>query len=225
MKKFSISLLGVSVLLFLGMTIGVLASSQLEEIKAYLNKDLKVRVDGKVLQMNDANGNAVLPISYEGSTYLPVRAISDALGVAVHYDGDAYEVVLGERLDGIAIKHEKFNDVLYSKEPSERRFGDKDYEEVLYSRPGGGHGYTALTPDKKYQTLYLQIAALDEDIEHIEIKDHQANALLKRVENISTEDGMITIEVDVAGVETVTINVKKKRAGGWVIPLTTSYYK
>lgn len=224
-RKILLSFIG-TMLLFIGIGIGALASTNLEQIKAFLNHDLKVRVDGKVVQLDDGNGNAILPITYNGSTYLPIRAVSNLLNVGVHYDSEAYEVHLGERLDGIAIIHEKFNDVLYSKEPSQTTFGGIDYEDVLYSAPGSNQGYTALTPDKKYQTLYLQFAPIAGDIEHIEIKDHQKNALLKKVENITVEDGMQTIEVDIAGVETITIRVRKKtNDSGFMIPLKTSYYK
>jgi hypothetical protein len=225
MRKKLLPVMVGSLLLVGGMSIGAFASSQLEEIKAYLNKDLKVRVHGKVAQLNDEQGNAVLPITYEGNTYLPVRGIASLLDVAVHFDPDAYEVILGERLEGIAINQEQFDDTLYSKDPSQTTFGGKDYGEVLFSPAGKNIQYAALTPDGKYQKLYLQFAAIGKDIESIEIKDDEKNALLKKVGAITTADGMQTIEVDIAGVQTLSINVSKKHDGAFVIPLTTSYYK
>jgi hypothetical protein len=59
--------------------------ANLEEIKAYLNHDLKVKVNGLQAQLKDEQGNAVLPITYEGNTYLPVRAVAGALKVAVDF--------------------------------------------------------------------------------------------------------------------------------------------
>lgn len=214
-----------SMLLVGGIGIGAIASSQLEEIKAYLNKDLKVRIHGKVAQLNDEQGNAVLPITYEGNTYLPVRGIAKLLDVAVHYDPDAYEVILGERLEGIAINQEEFDDTIYSKDPSQTTFGGKDYSEVLFSPPDINIKYAALTPDGKYQKLYLQFAAIGNDVEFIEIKDLENNALLKKVGPVSTEDGLQTIEVDIAGVKTITLDIAKEIDGAFMIPLTTSYYK
>src|SRR5690625_3378604 len=159
-RKLIIAILGVG-LFVSGISIGAFANSHLEEIKAYLNHSLDIKVDGKVEQLDDGNGNAILPITYNGSTYLPIRAVSNLLNVAINYDHEAYEVNLGERLDGIAIRHEHFNDTLYSKDPAQRTFGGTDYEEVLFSAPGVAHNYTALRPEGKYQTLYLQIAAVD----------------------------------------------------------------
>jgi len=42
---------------------------------------------------------------------------------------------------------------------------------------------------------------------------------------LTTESGMQTIEVDIAGVKNITINVSKESTAGYIIPLETSYYK
>ncbi|AZK48647.1 stalk domain-containing protein [Paenibacillus lentus] len=226
MKKKKLALiLGGAVLLFGGMSLGAAASSQLQEIKAFLNGGLKVRVDGNIAQLKDANGKSVLPITYNGTTYLPVRAVADVLGVAVKYDAQANEVLLGEQLEGVPIGRENFNNTLYSKDPSHTTLNGQDYKEVLYSAPGRNINYTALTPNGKYTKLYLQFAAIDKDVEHIEIKDLDNKALLKKVEGITPESGMQTIEVDITGVKTITINIRKDKDAGYMIPLTTSYYK
>ncbi|MBE7047979.1 MAG: hypothetical protein E7393_01205 [Ruminococcaceae bacterium] len=60
---------------------------------------IKIVVDGKKLNPTDANGNRVEPMIYNGTTYLPVRAVADALGKAVYWDGPEYTVYLGD-MDG-----------------------------------------------------------------------------------------------------------------------------
>lgn len=60
---------------------------------------VKVVVDGRKLNPTDANGNKVQPMIYNGTTYLPVRAVANALGKAVYWDGPNYTVYLGE-MDG-----------------------------------------------------------------------------------------------------------------------------
>lgn len=60
---------------------------------------VKIVVDGKKLNPTDANGNEVQPMIYNGTTYLPVRAVANALGKAVYWDGPNYTVYLGE-MDG-----------------------------------------------------------------------------------------------------------------------------
>ena len=56
--------------------------------------DIKVTLDGKPLALTDANGNNVEPFAVEGTTYLPIRAISNALGLEVGWDGEYHVVTL-----------------------------------------------------------------------------------------------------------------------------------
>lgn len=223
-KKLGLTLVG-ALLLFGGMSVGALASAQLQEIKAYLNGEIKVRVNGQVVQLNDASGKAVLPITYNGTTYLPVRAVSTVLGIPVQYDGGAKEVLLGERLEGVPINQESFGNTLYTKDSALTTYAGKDYKEVLYSPPNDTFNYAALTPNGKYKKLVLQFAAIEQNVKSIEISDNDKNALLKKVEEVTTEEGLKTIEVDITGVKNIAINVKKPKEGGFFIPLTTSYYK
>lgn len=56
--------------------------------------DIKVTLDGKPLNLTDANGKVVEPFAVEGTTYLPIRAISNALGLEVGWDGEYHVVTL-----------------------------------------------------------------------------------------------------------------------------------
>lgn len=60
---------------------------------------VRIVVDGKELHPTDANGNTVEPFIYNGTTYLPVRAVADAMNKAVYWDGPEFTVYLGE-MDG-----------------------------------------------------------------------------------------------------------------------------
>ena len=64
-----------------------------------LVEGVKIVVDGQKINPTDANGNSVEPIIYNGTTYLPVRAVANALGKAVYWDGPNYTVYLGD-MDG-----------------------------------------------------------------------------------------------------------------------------
>ncbi|MDO4563642.1 MAG: NPCBM/NEW2 domain-containing protein [Clostridia bacterium] len=64
-----------------------------------ITEGVKIVIDGKKLNPTDANGNAVEPIIYNGTTYLPVRAVATALGKAVYWDGPNFTVYLGD-MDG-----------------------------------------------------------------------------------------------------------------------------
>lgn len=60
-----------------------------------LLEGVKIVVDGQKINPTDANGNTVEPIIYNGTTYLPVRAVANAFGKAVYWDGPNYTVYLG----------------------------------------------------------------------------------------------------------------------------------
>lgn len=84
-----------SLFMFFGMGVSSWASPQLEEIKAYL-KTIPIMMDGEAVQFKDEKGKTVIPVSYQGTTYLPVRGVAELLDIDVHYD-DANEVIyLGE---------------------------------------------------------------------------------------------------------------------------------
>ena len=57
-------------------------------------RDIKITLDGKQLTPTDVNGNAVDPFIIDGTTYLPVRAVSEALGLNVDWDNDTSTVIL-----------------------------------------------------------------------------------------------------------------------------------
>lgn len=57
-------------------------------------KNIQVSLDGKKLDLKDATGNAVEPFMLDGTNYLPVRALAEALGLDVSWDGSANTVVL-----------------------------------------------------------------------------------------------------------------------------------
>ena len=57
-------------------------------------KNISVTLDGKKLDLKDAQGNSVEPFMFGGTNYLPVRALAEALGLSVSWDGKTNTVVL-----------------------------------------------------------------------------------------------------------------------------------
>lgn len=54
----------------------------------------KITMDGKPIQLADANGGAVEPFAVAGTTYLPIRAISNALGLNVEWVQSTKTIIL-----------------------------------------------------------------------------------------------------------------------------------
>ena len=88
MKKFKNKyfVLTIAIVAILSFALGSYADSLVETITASLAKDVKITYDGEEYVARDVNKNVIYPINYNGSTYLPVRAIANLYGSDVTWD-------------------------------------------------------------------------------------------------------------------------------------------
>ena len=90
--------------LIAGILIGALLTSggafakQVSETAKLVYNNIKIVINGQEIQPKDSNGNYVEPFIIDGTTYLPVRGISSALGLDVKWDGDTNTVFLSNAL-------------------------------------------------------------------------------------------------------------------------------
>lgn len=99
MKK-RVTTVVISLALALSFCTGAIASGTMQSISAYLNYGIKVLYNGQTQTMKDAQGNTVYPISYNGTTYVPIRAVSNMMGIPVEWDATSNSVVLGTNPEG-----------------------------------------------------------------------------------------------------------------------------
>lgn len=92
MEKFKGLLVGLTI----GLSITVIGVSAANGsiLKELWYNNIKITLDGKNVTPTDANGNYVEPFTIDGTTYLPVRAISNALGINVDWNGNTNTVIL-----------------------------------------------------------------------------------------------------------------------------------
>ena len=93
-KKSALTL-ALALAVVFGIMIGANAADTVKPITATLNYGITVKYNGETQELKDAGGNRVYPISYEGTTYLPVRAVANLLGIEVNWDGPTNTVWLG----------------------------------------------------------------------------------------------------------------------------------
>ena len=65
-------------------------------VNALLNKEYTIIYDGEEKNFYNGNGERVYPILFEGTNYLPLRAVSSLFNVAISWDGLNNTVRLGE---------------------------------------------------------------------------------------------------------------------------------
>lgn len=75
----------LTALLISATTVTALAASGAIRIEV---SPISVLVDGEVFQPKDAKGNDVIVFTYNGTTYAPLRALAEAYGLEVGYDGE-----------------------------------------------------------------------------------------------------------------------------------------
>jgi len=72
------------------------AANTSEPITASLSYDVSINYNGTDVTMKNVNGERVYPILYQGTTYIPIRAMGNLFGVPVDWDGATRTVLLGD---------------------------------------------------------------------------------------------------------------------------------
>ena len=87
----------VPALLCAALLTGLFAGSAgaLSSVTAQLRPDLKIVIDGSTKTFYNVNAQQVHPILYNGTTYLPVRAIGELMGKVVDWNQTTKTVTLG----------------------------------------------------------------------------------------------------------------------------------
>ena len=93
MKKRTLALIMVAVFT-VSMLAGIGAAGLITKITAELRQDFTIRVDGEKQSFRNAEGEKVYPILFEGTTYLPVRAIGELMDKTVYWDEGKKEIDL-----------------------------------------------------------------------------------------------------------------------------------
>lgn len=85
---------GMLVTLLLVGSIGTAAATVGTKTAQLNYNNIKVTLDGVNVNLVDGGGNPAEPFIIDGTTYLPIRAISNAFGLDVSWDGATQTVIL-----------------------------------------------------------------------------------------------------------------------------------
>ena len=72
----------------------VVGSPTMRQVVAYVNYGINIVVDGEVKEMKDVNGNRVYPITFDGSTYVPIRGIGQLVDLGIDWDNETSSVIV-----------------------------------------------------------------------------------------------------------------------------------
>lgn len=85
---------GVLATLLLVGSIGTAAATVGKKTAELSYNNIKVTLDDNAVNLVDVNGNPVEPFMLNNTNYLPVRAVAQAFGLNVGWDGDTNTVIL-----------------------------------------------------------------------------------------------------------------------------------
>lgn len=102
----------ITLLVIVGLLFGVVgvgASGGIERIQAALNHNITFLLDGAKWTPKDNNGNKLSALVYNGSTYVPLRAVSEALDAEVNWDGSTSTITINKSDDNFGIPYKDAN--------------------------------------------------------------------------------------------------------------------
>ncbi|RJG20619.1 copper amine oxidase [Paenibacillus thiaminolyticus] len=210
MKKKAVVTITAAAMAF-GIVAGVSAAPVLEKISAQLNWSIKFQVNGKEWKAQDSAGNKLAPITYGGTTYLPVRAVAIALGTAVEYDSKNQTIYLGEKSSTTPITSDKIKLSYSSMSTKDKQYtvqGGVDYGSgiVLDDLNSAAKSFE-LQPENKYQKLDLKVFVLNVEGE-IDVKVYDDSDIVLKHVKLSAQDKIQDISVDIGGSKSIRIEGK-----------------
>lgn len=201
--------------LVIGILIGTIMTATIANAATLydvINQGIKIVVDGKKLNPTDANGKTVEPIIYNGTTYLPVRAIASALGKEVYWDGPNYTVYLGEmggRLEYPTVELENMSSITGAVQPTNKL---TDNYENRYSRAVIADKMEFLT-NMRYSrfkaTLYVEKGATTPASKWIKIVAD--GKTIYTSPEMTKSSAPVNIDVNIKGYNDIKIEVERKQ--------------
>lgn len=181
-------------------------------------RDIKLVVDGVAVTPKDANGKEVEPFVFEGTTYLPVRAVGEAVGKTVEWDGENNTVYLGTKpgedanLLQVCPPYEKTDGViLYDGSDATAYFtmSGQRYTDGIVSKYGysGVSVYFNLNGD--YETLEFDLGHVDgSDMWNKNLYIYLDGEVVKEFENLDPEAMVQHVTVPLKGALQLKIEFK-----------------
>ena len=152
--------------------------------------DIKISLNGKMIEPKDANGNKIEPFIIEGTTYLPVRAVGDALGLNVEWEATSKTVLLTDSSKSVSttgkVVYEKGGiKITYVGIKQEDSF--IDFKFLIENN--ASNGITVQTRDESING-YMMSGIMSEDVQ----PGKKANGALTYYNSMLEENGIDNID-------------------------------
>jgi len=207
--------------------IPVFAQAGLKTIDVFFD-DIKLYVDGKLVKPTDGDGNEVMPFIYDGTTYLPVKTISNALSnyeKEVSWDGETSSIYIGKapvaaQTDMAELERFDSKDFLVIQSGIDLEIELLDKKIIPFNKMRGRSnersGYTHYILDSKYSKLkgffaveYYEVGSRREgSIQFYNVSSKGEKTLIREYEAEAGDDP-IAVDVDLRGVNILLVEFER----------------
>lgn len=196
-----------------------------ENIQATKCYDIGIKYDGEIQTLYDGNGNVVYPLIYNGTTYLPVKAVGQLFDVPVNWEGETRTVLLGENSEWTKLTVENVNDLKSRWYPGTLNLtfnGTKyttGHKISSNSSNNIANPMLSLNLGEKYSKLSFKIISEAYDVSvkdvklNVNVKDVTTGATLYEGTMVPNSDSDITLNV--TSYNNVLITVTDSYVGQW----------
>ena len=211
------------------------AAANLEPINAFFNRGVSFVLNGERWQPKDTSGEALSPIFYNGSNYLPVRALAEALKIPIEFDGANQIIYIGNKLTAktpIFAMPMEIDDIYVTstKSPKEALVNGKQYGQILKIDQ---YGDILFTTNRQYKRLVLDAAIVNPGEHEVEVSLYNASDLAANtaatvldMQKVSPEDKLKQLVFNVEGLEKIKIHVQSHNLNPYIYAriLDSSYF-
>ena len=234
MKKIVVLLL-VCVLILGGK---IVFSNSITSITAQINPAINYTLDGEKFVPRDMDGGVMDTIIYNGRSYVPLRAIAEAMDIAVDWEGSTSTIILGEKEGkGQSLFSMNFEITgtyrVNVQKTTESKFltftaGAQNiaFEEGIFfeniSSSNSGSPSIIFNTNKKYQKLYLKTFIHKDTDSNVEIEIFGDNDVRIYSDTIAFGD-INELVVDVGGQDSIEIVFETNP--GHTFSIVDSYFR
>lgn len=152
-------------------------------VTGYLKSDVLVMYDFEIQTFKDANGITVYPLNYNGSTYLPIRAISGLMHEPIDWDGTEKLISIGDGEEAPVVNNPGQDEPAVDEDSAMKQFKEiYDSEEALYYEASAKiTNIKDASADQKQAIAasasdnYQKAQMLTQDVKDIDQKDFTVN--------------------------------------------------
>jgi len=199
------------------------ASTDLIDIKAQINTPVTFKLFGKdFVPKEPTDGSIIKPIIYKGRNYLPVRSISEALGVPIDYDGPAKTIWIGGFERNIKVNdnslYENSLNTIVTEDAGVLSYPGGIYQWGITNQKilkNGSNFHFYLKPESKFNkfktTIYLDGEVKKDLIVEFRENDRQGKVIMSATIKPGEKQD---IELDIRGINKISVYAFVETAHG-----------